>query len=304
MTRREAVERTTEVLAAAGVPGARVEAELLLAEILGCSRPALWLEAQRSLPAEQAAQLDAWVGQRVCRVPLQHLTGRAPFLEWMLQVTSAVLVPRPETEVLARRAMQILQEYDKLSRPLRVLDFATGSGCLAFALAAAHPRAEVHALDVSAAALAVARDNATRLGLRQRIQFHLGDGFGALEGGFEPARARFELIVSNPPYIPTAELETLEPEVRDHDPRLALDGGADGLNFHRRLACEAPAWLNAGGWLLAEFGDGQGPEIQKLYGTSAWESASTETDLSGRERILLVRRSSSLAEFRRSGGNG
>lgn len=292
MNRREAIDSATQVLATAGVPGARVDAELLLAEILGCSRPALWLDARRLLTPEQEARLEAWVTQRARRVPLQHLTGRAPFLNWMLRVSPAVLVPRPETEVLALRAGEILRglALAEPARVLRVLDFATGSGCLALALAAADPRAEVHALDVSASALEVARDNAVQLGLAPRIEFHRGDGFAALRSGLGRTPGPFDLLVTNPPYIPTAEVETLEPEVREHDPRLALDGGADGLDFYRRLAREAPEWLNPGAWLLAEFGDGQGPSIQMLHATPAWESVSTEPDLTGRDRILRARR--------------
>lgn len=293
MNRRTAIQQTTERLARAGVPSAGAEAEHLLAEILGCSRPALWLDAQRELSAAETSRWEDWTRQRELRVPLQHLTHCAPFLEWTFRVSPAVLVPRPETEELAIRASGLLRtrEGAATGRPQRVLDFATGSGCLAIALALRHPTAVVEALDISAAALEIARDNAQRLGCDARIHFHLGDGFAALRGGTEVPGAWFDGIVTNPPYIPSAEIADLEPEVRDHDPRLALDGGADGLEFYQRLAHEAAAWLVPGGWLLAEFGDGQGPAIRALFQHPAWESAICEPDLSGRERMLLVWRS-------------
>jgi release factor glutamine methyltransferase len=166
-----------------------------------------------------------------------------------------------------------------------VLDFGTGSGCLAIQLAVKHPGARVHALDISEAALRVARENATRHQVADRIYFHPGDGFAAL-----PADARFDLIVSNPPYIPGPEIETLQPEVRDHDPRLALDGGRDGLDFFRRLAREAPARLPARGGLLAEFGDGQDAALRDLFAPPGWTLSAMEKDDTGRARILIARR--------------
>lgn len=290
MTRREAVLLAETRLAAAGVASAREDAEWLVAEVLGGTRPRLWLDSQKPLSPEQRTQWESWLAARVRRVPLQHLTGRAAFLDWNLQVSPAVLIPRPETEGLALRASETLRGMERTEprRAHRVLDFATGSGCLALALAARHPDAEVHGLDLSTAALEVARANAAQLGLTSRIQWHSGDGFAALASGINGGSREFDLIVSNPPYIPTAEIAALDPEVRDHDPRLALDGGADGLDFYRRLAFEAPLWLAPGGWLLAEFGDGQGAAIRALFAGADWSGATVEPDLSGRERILLV----------------
>lgn len=292
MNRRQAVEQATERLTRAGVPSPGPEAEHLLAEVLGVSRPALWLDAQRELTASEAARLAAWMQQRERRVPLQHLTGRAPFLDWMLRVSPAVLVPRPETEELVLRASDLLRQREAAmpEKSQRVLDFATGSGCLAVALAVRHPRARVSALDISPAALRIAQQNAGEFAPDGRIEFHLGDGFAALGHGPGATPDRFDLIVTNPPYIPSAEIEGLEPEVREHDPRLALDGGADGLDFYRRLAREAPDWLVPGGWLLAEFGAGQGAAIGGLFTTDDWDPANCEVDLSGRERFVLVRR--------------
>ena len=201
-----------------------------------------------------------------------------------MSVTSKVLIPRPETELLAEKAWEFLR---KSSAPAPVvLDFGTGSGCLAITLAVKCPAARIHAIDLSSEALAVAGQNAFRHQVSERIQFHGSDGFAAL-----PSDLRFNLLVSNPPYIPTAEIESLQPEVKDHDPRLALDGGADGLDFYRRLAVEAPLFMASGGSFMTEFGDGQAEPISIIFHQAGWQVASIETDYSGRPRILIALRS-------------
>ena len=167
-------------------------------------------------------------------------------------------------------------------RPV-VLDFGTGSGCLAVTLAVKCPAAVVHAVDISPDALAVARGNAVRHGVDGRVSFHLGDGFAAL-----PADVRFDLLVGNPPYIPSGEIATLQPEVRDHDPRLALDGGADGLDFYRRIARAAAAWLRPDARVMLEFGDGQGAALRGLFSGGPWRCEGIFPDDSGRERILIA----------------
>jgi release factor glutamine methyltransferase len=164
------------------------------------------------------------------------------------------------------------------------LDFGTGSGCLAIALAVKSPAARIHALDISPDALEVAKQNATRHQVRDRIQFVAGDGFAALPDG-----SRFDLIISNPPYVPGAEIESLEPEVRDHDPRGALDGGADGLDFFRRFAAEARPFLQSGGRLLLEFGDGQADAIKTIFEAQNWIVESVLPDYTQRPRILTAR---------------
>lgn len=287
MTVAEAIHAGTGRLTAAGIESARLETELMLAQLLDVPRLQVWLQREEALSPALAGKLNSWLDRRVTREPLQHLLGWAPFLDLELHVTRDVLVPRPETEVLAQLAIARLQP---LAHP-RVLDWGTGSGCLALALAKAVPQAEVHALDISPDALRIARANAIGHGLADRVRFHLGDGFAALAGapGGPASSGAFDLIVTNPPYIPSAEIATLQPEVREHDPRLALDGGADGLEAYRRLAREAQAWLVPGGWLLAEFGDGQAEALAKLFAAVGWLVESVEKDLSGRERVLIVR---------------
>lgn len=282
MTVLEVIQRSTEFLTRKGVESPRLQVELLLAHVLKLKRLQLYLNFERVLTETEANTLRDLVQRRGNRQPLQHLVGSTSFCGYEMKVTSDVLVPRPETEQLAELAWQHLQGL-KETTP-RVLDFGTGSGCLPITLAVKCPPAEVHALDISPAALAIARENAQANKVAERIQFHQGDGFAAL-----PAGLRFHLIVSNPPYIPSAEIGSLEPEVRDHDPRLALDGGEDGLNFYRRLAVEAVEWLYPGGCLMVEFGDGQAEQIAALFVQPQWQVAGVRSDLSGRARILIAR---------------
>ena len=168
---------------------------------------------------------------------------------------------------------------------MAALDFGTGSGCLAIALATRCPAARIWAIDVSTAALAVARRNTACHRLDDRIQFFPGDGFGAL-----PGAQAFDLIVSNPPYIPSAEIAGLQPEVRDFEPREALDGGADGLDYYRRLAVEAAPWLHPDGRLMVEFGDGQADLLREIFGAQKWVVEAVRADYTQRPRILVARR--------------
>ena len=285
MTIGEAILAGEKQLVAAGIDSGRLETEMMLAQLREEPRLNLWLQRGDILTEGQREKLQDWLARRSTREPIQHILGWAPFLDFELHVTRDVLVPRPETEVLAQLAIQRLAG----AAAPRVLDWGTGSGCLALAIAQAVPSAEVHALDVSPDALRIARANAIAYRLADRIRFHPGDGFAALDSEFRDPQNAFDLIVTNPPYIPAAEVETLDPEVRLHDPRLALVGGEDGLECYRRLATEALAWLRPGGWLLAEFGDGQAPALTDLFGKAGWNIEAVEKDLSGRDRILIVR---------------
>ncbi len=294
MTLRTALRAATDTLEHAGVDSPSLTAELLLAHVLSELPLRLRLDLNRELSAPLAHDFSEFVRRRATRIPLQHLVGTAPFLDLTLRVTRDVLIPRPETEGLALLALAVLKEMvprgSPTPTPPQVLDFATGSGCLALFLASQYPTAQVHALDVSPAAIAVARQNAQQFGLDGRVRFYLGDGFAALENLVSQIPAPFNLVVSNPPYIPTGELPQLEPEIRDHEPHLALDGGSDGLDFYRRLAQETPTWLRPGGSLLAEFGDGQAGGLEKIFASRHWREMTITKDLSGRDRIFLARR--------------
>ncbi len=280
----EVIQRSAEFLSRKGVESPRLQVELLLAEVLRLPRLQLYLNFARELSEPELQTLREYVRRRGQREPLQHIVGSAGFCGLTVRVNRQVLVPRPETERLAELGWTFLNQPGRMNgTPPRALDIGTGSGCLALALAAKSPSARVTALDVSEEALAVARDNARQRHLEERIEFVRSDRLAGLA-----AEARYDLIVSNPPYIPTDEIATLEPEVRDFDPRPALDGGADGLTFYRWLAVEAAARLRAGGRLMLEFGDGQAPAVTEILRGHGWTIEAVEADLAGRDRIVIA----------------
>jgi release factor glutamine methyltransferase len=279
-----ALDAGTAALRDAGVESARVEAEWLLAAVLGVPRPALALRAQESLAPADEARFERALRRRVDREPLQHIVGTQPFRHVTLAVSAAALVPRPETEALAGWALDLLRAVP--ADPV-VIDVGTGSGCIACALAFERADLRVIGLDVAPGAVALARANVTGLGLSERVTVEVSDLFAALPD------MRVDLIVSNPPYLPTALIDTLAPEVSRHDPRLALDGGPDGLDVIRRLVGEAPAWLAPGGALVLETAGGeQARTVAALMGTHGLVGVETRADLVGVERFVAGRRSS------------
>jgi release factor glutamine methyltransferase len=282
VTVREVIQEGAGWLERRGVESARLQVEHLLGRVLNQPRLKLYLDLDRVLTAAELAAVRELLRRRGAREPLQHLLGTAGFCGLELTVNRHVLVPRPETELLAERALAFLS--GRAARPVTALDLGTGSGCLAIALAQAHPDGQVDAVDVSPEALAVARENAEKHRVAGRIRFRLGDLFAPLEPG-----ARFDLIVSNPPYIPTGEIATLAPEVREFDPRGALDGGPDGLAFFRRLAAEGARFLAPHGCLMVEFGDGQADALKKLFTAHNWIVEAVVEDYSRRPRILVAR---------------
>ena len=282
MTVLEVISKSSDFLAKKGVDAPRLQTELLLAHVLQLPRMKLYLNFERKLTESELDSLRKLVQRRGQREPLQHLVGSTSFCGLEIAVNRHVLIPRPETELLAEAGWLFLSTLD--SRPSTALDFGTGSGCIAIALAAKCPAARVVALDVSAEALTIANQNAAKNGAAERIEFHHGDGFAALKPD-----ERFDLIVSNPPYIASAEIETLQPEVRNHDPRGALDGGADGLDFYRRLAAEAAAFLKPAGKIMLEFGEGQADAISEIFAVQKWIVESVVPDYSKRERFLIAR---------------
>lgn len=247
------LENTSRFFAAKGLENARLQAELLLAAVLGVKRLDLYLQFDRPLHPSEVDRYREYVRQRLRRVPVQYITGVAAFRHLELAVTPAVLIPRPETEVLVEVALELLPEGG------RVLDLCCGSGAVALSLAQEAASAEVVAADVSAAALEAAKANGQRCGLAGRVEWHCGDLFAPL-CGTEP----FDLVAANPPYVRRGDLAQLAPEVRDYEPHLALDGGEDGLAYHRRIAQEAADFMRPGGYLLLEVGDGQSAAVADL----------------------------------------
>jgi len=260
----EAIQRSAEYLERRGVESPRLQSEWMLSQVLKIPRLKLYLDFERELEPSAVDALREMVRRRGRREPLQYILGTAVFCGLEIAVSPDVLIPRPETELLAERAWTWLRERTG-TKELRALDVGTGSGCLAIALAVHEPRCEVIAIDVSKAALDCARANGERAGCAERLAWRLGDGFEALE-----ADERFDLMVSNPPYIPRGELGALEPEVRCFEPRLALDGGVDGLDFYRRLAREGTSRLNPGGVWMMEVGFGQAESVAAILTGENW----------------------------------
>ncbi len=279
MTAAEALQTATATLAAAGVDAPRVDAEWLLAHILDCPRAELALRHSYLLTDAQQTEWDLLIAQRAERIPLQHLLGTAVFCGLEMEVNGHVLVPRPETELLAEQAWGFASGWPA---PV-VLDFGTGSGCLAIVLAAHCSDARVMALDVSPEALEVARANAERHGVAARIEFCEGDGREGL-----PGDEAFDLVLANPPYIPTGDLPALQTEVREHDPALALDGGADGLEFYRVLAAEVLPRLKPTGRLMLEVGDGQAEAVAALLAEAGWGECDLLPDLNNVLRMVIA----------------
>ena len=271
-----------DALQAAGVDGATVDAEWLLASVLRTPRGALRIDPRRTLAPAEAGRYVARLRRRMNREPLQHVLGTAPFRHVTLRVGPDALVPRPETELLAEWALELLPST--LPSPL-VIDLGTGTGCIACAIAWERPGARVIGLEASPRAAAMARDNVAALGFSGRVTVDVSDLFGALRS------MRADIVVSNPPYLPTDLIPTLSPEVSRHDPRIAMDGGPDGLSVICRIVAEAPAWLVPGGALLLEtFGGEQARTVVALMREQGFEAIETRRDLAGVERFVAGRR--------------
>jgi release factor glutamine methyltransferase len=286
----EALRSAVRQLRESGSRSPRLDAELLLATALGVERTDLLRAPERELTFVELRRFQDYIERRAAHEPVAYIRRRRAFRTLELEVSPAVLIPRPETETLVDVALEALAAV--LVRPGTgayepvALDVGTGSGCVALALAAENPFVRVVAVDVDPAAAEVARRNAARLGLGARIDVVTGD----LLGGLGEER-RFDVIVSNPPYVPAAEYEALEPNVRDHEPRLALYGGEDGLDVYRRLIPAAARALEPHGVLAVEVGAGQADAVSGLLaGTRLFEPAALRADLAGMPRVVSARR--------------
>jgi release factor glutamine methyltransferase len=282
----EGIQRSAEFLTRKGVDSPRLQAELLLAHILKLERMRLYLDFERPLSNEEANIFRSLVIRRGEREPLQQITGSTNFCGFEISVNRSVLVPRPETELLAEKAWQSLSSKTRPGpQGMSALDLCTGSGCLAIAVAKNCEQTRAVATDVSPEALECAKANAVKNNVADRIEFRLGNGFQTLK-----PTERFDLILSNPPYIPTAEIESLQPEVKDWEPKLALDGGPDGLDWYRRIASEGHAFLSTDGKVILELGDGQSESVRKLFENEKWIVEAVIEDYNRRPRIMVVRR--------------
>jgi len=283
-TVRRLAEWATQDFRARGIDTPRLDAELILSQVLRLTRTQLILDYDRELEPEELAKLRAMIQRRRAREPLAYLRGHREFYGREFAVDKRVLVPRPDTEALVDVA---LRRTAPLALAARVLDLCTGSGAVAISLAKERPTTRVLGTDVSEEALTVARANARALGA-YNVGFVHADLFEGIAAVLERAGwpRRFDLVVSNPPYIPSAEIQTLMPDVRDHEPHLALDGGASGLEFYRRIAHEAPEWLVPGGVLALEVGAGQAPEVTAMLADRGFSDVRSERDLARIERVV------------------
>lgn len=277
---RDLLTDATAVLTRTGVDNPALDASVLLAAALGVDRSKLY-SGSFSIDEHSIAGFRELVARRAAREPFAYIVGHKEFYGLEFEVNRDVLIPRPETEIVVETALGALRARPSAS----ILDLATGSGAIAVAIAVNAPGAVVTATDISAAALEVARRNAQRYRCEDRIDFHAGDCFAALPCSHQ----RFDLIVSNPPYVAEGELARLEPEVARYEPVTALLGGKDGLDFYRRIGREAGAHLAAGGEVIVEVGAGQAEAVARLLEEGGCRALEVVRDLSGHERVVHAR---------------
>ncbi len=276
-----ALDWTRGFLAEKGDEHPRRSAEWLMSAATGLSRVELYAYHDRPLTSDERATLREAVRRRASGEPLQYVTGEVAFRHLVLRVRPGVLIPRPETEVLVGEVLRAVSMCEAPS----VADICTGSGCIALSIAQECPRCRVLATDISALAVEVARDNARRLGLDGRVTVSEGDLMAGLPGEL---RGRLDVVVANPPYVPSADVPTLPFEVAGFEPHLALDGGPDGLEVYRRLLAQAREWLAPGGLLAVELDERRVQSAAK-EALEWYEEVRTVRDLAGRDRVVLAR---------------
>lgn len=277
---------TTEYLTGKKVDSPRLSAELLLSNVLGLKRIELYTQYSRVVEEEHLAKLRELVRRAGQHEPVAYLVGRSEFYSIEFEVTPDCLIPRPETELLVQRAIELLRQRPG---PHRVCDVCTGCGVIAVAIAKNVPEAKVIATDLSETALAVAAKNVRKHGLDERVELLQGDLFEPLIPQLD--MAPFDLIVCNPPYVSAAEYEALERNVKDYEPRTALYGGDDGLDLYRRIAEQVGRFLDADGALLLEIGYKQGPAVRDLLEkTGLFPTVKVDKDLSNHDRVVTAQR--------------
>jgi release factor glutamine methyltransferase len=276
---RQVVGASAERLQGGGVPEPAASAEVLLSELLGVKRDELILY-DLPLTEEQAVRYEAWISRRLRREPVQRILGYAYFRGLILDLNDETLIPRPDTESVVEAA---LERVDERGQPCQVVDLGTGSGAIAISIAQERQLCEVHATDTSTVALEIARRNAARA--TARVTFHRAD----VASGLEFLENGVDLLVSNPPYVETGEIPNLAPEVRDWDPTFALDGGADGLAYYRRIFAEAPPLLRDEADVVLEVGDGQAEAVLDLGRRAGFLPLGIRQDLAGTPRAVLLR---------------
>ena len=277
------LETATDYLSEKGIENARLNAEVLLAHQLCVKRISLYLNFDQPLTEEEVSGYRDLIRRRLKREPLQYITGNQEFWSLPFKVNPRVLIPRPETEILVEQAITLAGAFEEA--PLRILELGTGSGAISVALAKEVPEAFILATDISGEALEVARSNAQDHGVSDRITFVQGDLFAPLTEKEPP----FHLIASNPPYVCTHEIEGLLPEVALHEPKTALDGGKDGMDFLMKIICQAPRFLHPGGWLLLEMSPYQVEKaLIALTRTGLYQNETGVEDYSHLQRVVMA----------------
>ena len=282
-TVRRVLEWTIGHLKKHGSDTARLDAEVLLAHARGCSRIQLYTAYDEILPDAARQKMRDLVKRRVNAEPVAYLVGTKEFYSLAFEVNRDVLIPRPDTELLVMEALRLVKE---VTTPA-ILELGVGSGCVSTAIAVNSKTVRVVGVEISPTTMAVAQRNLERHKVADRVELRCGDLFGPLKQG-----EMFDVLVSNPPYISTDEIETLSPQVKNHEPHQALDGGADGLDIIRRIATESPAFVKPGGWVLLELSPEQADAVLALFlvpGT-AFEQAAIVSDLGQQQRMLRTRR--------------
>ena len=280
----DAISEATQTLRQGGVPDPRREAGSLLQQVIDRDRTFIITHSDALITAEEQRSFREYVARRAEGEPLQYITGRQAFFGLDFEVTKDVLIPRPETELLVETALRLFDEEAP-----RICDIGTGSGCIAVSLLHDNRRATAVGIDLSVEAIQVARRNALRHSVAARISFVVADCFSALSSG----RPLFDLVVSNPPYVAASALDGLQREVRDHEPRLALTPGVDGLTIIRRLLVDSGAFLKAGGHLLMEIGFDQGEAVERLIDRTRWKFLDVNKDLQGIPRVVVLEKTTS-----------
>ncbi len=282
MTIHDILNESTKALEAAGIPSARIDAEVLLSFCLGCDRLEFYKNPDMAISETQLAAFRNLIARRLQWEPVAYITGRKEFWTFVLEVNSSVLIPRPDTEVIVAETIDICRKID--SSEIKILDIGTGSGAIALALASEITGAKVVATDISPLAVNLAQKNAVALGLKDKINFRQGNLF-------EPVDGIFDIIVSNPPYIAAEEYEKLPAGVKDYEPQDALLAGKSGLEFYEKLIYEAAGFLQKNGWLLLEIGAKQEAGVRKIMETAGfYDSIEMRKDYAGLPRVIKVRR--------------
>lgn len=272
MTLKQALDEGVLLLESKNIGDAKIDAWYLLSFITGITRADYFLRQNDAIDEESYARYQEALSRRGSHIPLQHITGEQDFMGLTFRVNEHVLIPRQDTETLVEQALKVIPEKS------RILDLCTGSGCVIISLVVLGKELTGVGVDISDEALAVAKDNGARLA-GDRVEFIHSDLFCSVAG-------KYNCIVSNPPYIPSQVIEELEPEVKDHEPRLALDGTEDGLLFYRKITEKSPDYLNEGGWLLVEIGYDQGESVSQLFIDNGFKEVEVIKDLAGNDRVV------------------